>query len=131
MSDLLRRLETQDRKLEELEQSMRKVFSEYSRTIDERISKGLEVVLESETKKRLEQSTAAEQTVATQLEPRLSQLGRVAHQDKDDGVAKEVILAVADIRANLDSISARVSKLESTAGFGPKLRTLKKTPAGP
>jgi hypothetical protein len=128
MSDLLRRLETQDRKLEELEQSMRKVFSEYSRTIDERISKGLEVVLESETKKRLEESATIEQKVATQLEPRLSKLESEAHQDKDDGVAKEVLLAVADIRTNLDNVSARVSKLESTAGLSPKLRTLKKTP---
>lgn len=188
MSDLLRRLETQDRKLEDLEQSMRKVFSEYSRTIDERISKGLEVVLESETKKRLEESATLVQKVATQLEPRLSNLEQkaaaqpepspsalvqkvatlleprlsnleqkvaaqleprpsdleqkvtalleprlsklesVAHQDKDNGVAKEVLLAVADIRANLDHISSRVSKLESTAGFGPKLRTLKKAP---
>ena len=158
MSDLLRRLETQDRKLEELEQSMRKVFSEYSRTIDERISKGLEVVLESETKKRIEESAALVQKVETQLdsrlsdlehkvasqqeprpsdfeqkvaallEPRLSKLESVAHQGKDDDVAKEVLLAVADVRANLDNISARVSRLESTAGFGPKLRTLKKTP---
>ncbi len=126
MSDLLRRLETQDRKLEELEQSMRKVFAEYSRSIDERISKGLEVVLESETKKRLEEQTALKQKVAQELEPRLSKLEAIAHADKDNGVAKEVILAVADIRENLDQMSARMSKLESSSGLGPRVRTLKK-----
>ncbi len=125
ISDLLRRLEAQDRKLEELEQSMRKVFSEYSRTIDERISKGLEVVLESETKKRIEDIEGLKKAAA-ELEPRFARLESVAHPEKDDGVAKEVILAVADIRANLDQLSSRVSKLESSAGFGPKIRTLKK-----
>ncbi len=127
LSDLLRRLESQDRKLEELEQSMRKVFAEYSRTIDERISKGLEVVLESETKKRLEEGESVRKKVVSELEPRVAKLESVAHAERDNGVAKEVLLAVADVRANLDQISARISKLESAAGLSARLRTLKKT----
>ncbi len=138
-SDLLRRLENQDRKLEDLEQSMRKVFAEYSRSIDERITKGLEVVLESETKKRLEGQNAVHQKVMAdvesrltkmdaigQLEPRLANLEAMAHHEKDDGVAKEIILAVADIRATMDQVSARVTKLESTTGLSQRVRTLKK-----
>lgn len=126
MSDLLRRVEAQDRKLEDLEQAMRKVFSEYSRTIDERISKGLEVVLESDTRKKLEDQLAAQQKGLADLDSRLTKLEPLAHPEKDDGVAKEVILAVADIRENLDSMSARLSRIESSLSLGQKVRTLKK-----
>jgi len=126
MSDLLRRVETQDRKLEDLEQAMRKVFSEYSRTIDERISKGLEVVLESENKKRLEEQAVVQQKGMQEFEARIAKLESIAHADKDDGVSKEVILAVADIRQSLDHVSARISRIESALNLGPKVRTLKK-----
>ncbi len=126
MSDLLRRLETQDRKLEELEQAMRKVFSEYSRTIDERISKGLEVVLESDGRKKLEAQAANQQKGLQELESRLVKLESIAHPEKGDGISKEVLLAVADIRDNLDNISARVSRVESSLTLGPRVRTLKK-----
>lgn len=126
MSDLLRRVETQDRKLEDLEQAMRKVFSEYSRTIDERISKGLEVVLESENRKRLEEQAVNQQKGLQELESRIVKLETIAHPEKGDGVAKEVLLAVADIRENLDLMSARVSRIESSLSLGPRVRTLRK-----
>lgn len=51
LSDVIRRVEVQDKKLEEIERSLRKVMSEYNRTIDERISKGLAVVLQASDKK--------------------------------------------------------------------------------
>ena len=51
LSDVIRRVEVQDKKLEELERSLKKVMSEYNRTIDERISKGLAVVLQASDKK--------------------------------------------------------------------------------
>ncbi len=50
-SEVIHRVESQDRKLEEIEQSLNKVLTEYSRTIDERISKGLAVILQASDKK--------------------------------------------------------------------------------
>jgi hypothetical protein len=51
MSDVIRRAEAQDKKLEELEQSMKKALSEFNRTMDERVSKGLAVILQASDKK--------------------------------------------------------------------------------
>jgi hypothetical protein len=51
LSDVIRRVEDQDKKLQELEQSLTKVISEYNRNIDERISKGLAVILQASDKK--------------------------------------------------------------------------------
>ncbi len=51
LSDVIRRVEDQDKKLQELEQSLTKVLSEYNRNIDERISKGLAVILQASDKK--------------------------------------------------------------------------------
>ena len=51
LSDVLRRTEAQDQKLEELEQALKKALSEFNRNIDERISKGLAVLLASSDKK--------------------------------------------------------------------------------
>jgi len=133
MSDLLRRLETQDRKLEDQEQAMRKVFAEYSRTIDERISKGLEVVMESDSRKRLEEQSEAHKKGFQEIDARLQgidsrlvKLESLSHAEKDDGVAKEIVLAVADIRENLDAMSARLSRIESSLSLGPRVRVLKK-----
>ena len=51
MSDVIRRAETQDKKLEELEQAMKKALSEFNRTLDEKVSKGLAVILQASDKK--------------------------------------------------------------------------------
>lgn len=51
LSDVIRRVEDQDKKLQEIEQSLTKALSEYNRNIDERISKGLAVILQASDKK--------------------------------------------------------------------------------
>jgi hypothetical protein len=51
LSDVIRRVEAQDQKLEELEQGMKKSLSEFNRNIDERVSKGLAVILAASDKK--------------------------------------------------------------------------------
>ncbi len=51
LADVIRRVESQDAKLQELEQSLNKALAEYNRNIDERISKGLAVILSSSDKK--------------------------------------------------------------------------------
>ena len=86
LSDVIRRVETQDKKLEELEKSLNKVLSELNRTIDERIGKGLAVILSSSDKKidkgLAALSTAARKDVGTgipkDLEMRLDKLEKAA-----------------------------------------------------
>jgi hypothetical protein len=51
LSDVIRRVEDQDSKLQEIEKSLTKALSEYNRNIDERISKGLAVILQASDKK--------------------------------------------------------------------------------
>jgi hypothetical protein len=51
LSDVIRRAEIQDKKLEELEQSLKKTLTEINRTADERIAKGLAVILAASDRK--------------------------------------------------------------------------------
>jgi hypothetical protein len=51
LSDIIRRAEIQDKKLEELEQSLKKALTEVNRTADERIAKGLAVILAASDRK--------------------------------------------------------------------------------
>jgi hypothetical protein len=51
LSDVIRRVEDQDKKVQEIEKSLTKALSEYNRNIDERISKGLAVILQASDKK--------------------------------------------------------------------------------
>lgn len=51
LSDVIRRAEAQDKRLEELEQATKKALSELNRTVDERVSKGLAVILSASDKK--------------------------------------------------------------------------------
>ena len=51
LSDVIRRAESQDKKLEELELALKKTLTEINRTMDERISKGLAVILAASDKK--------------------------------------------------------------------------------
>ena len=65
LSDVIRRVEDQDKKLQEIEQSLKKVLSEYNRTIDERISKGLAVILQASDKK-IDKGLAVVKSTGTQ-----------------------------------------------------------------
>ena len=86
LSDVIRRVETQDRKVEEIQKSLNKVLSELNRNIDERIGKGLAVILSSSDKKidkgLAALSTAARKDVGTgmpkDLEMRLERLEKAA-----------------------------------------------------
>jgi hypothetical protein len=51
LSDIIRRAEIQDKKLEEMEQSLKKTLTEINRTADERIAKGLAVILAASDRK--------------------------------------------------------------------------------
>jgi len=51
LSDLISRVESQDQKLEDLEGALRKALTELNRNMDERIAKGLAVILAASDKK--------------------------------------------------------------------------------
>jgi len=122
LSDVIRRVESQDQKLEEIEQSMTKTLSEFGRTIDERVGKGLAVVLSSSDRK-IDKGLSSIQDVVTrtnlesgaikELDKRLEAIENVAaaeHESK--GVSKEALLAIADLRQEVDRIAARTTKIE-------------------
>jgi len=51
LADIISRVESQDQKLEELEQALKKALTELNRNMDERIAKGLAVILSASDKK--------------------------------------------------------------------------------
>jgi hypothetical protein len=122
LSDVIRRVESQDQKLEEIEQSMTKTLSEFGRTIDERVGKGLAVVLSSSDRK-IDKGLSSIQDVVTrtnlesgaikEIDKRLKAIENIAaaeHESK--GVSKEAILAIADLRQEVDRVAARTTKIE-------------------
>ena len=127
LSDLIRRAEEQDKKLESLEKLLKKTLSEYTSTADERLSKGMSVMLSSvdsrienaiaDFKKRSEEDEAedgAEDEALRGLESRLDELEKAlknAPAPKDD-VSSELLLAVADLRENMKRANARLARIE-------------------
>jgi KaiC/GvpD/RAD55 family RecA-like ATPase len=121
MSDIIRRVEAQDQRLEELEENISKALSELQRTTDEKFGKGLAMVLASADRK-IDKGLATVQDGAknskssgsqAEIEKRLKSLEDAVKKLKDQtGVAKEVILATAQMRENLDRIGTRMTKIE-------------------
>jgi hypothetical protein len=122
MSDVIRRVESQDQRLEEIEQSMTKTLSEFGRTIDEKVGKGLAVVLSSSDRK-IDKGVSAIQDIVARtnqdsgtvkdLDKRLKAIEDIAageHESKN--VSKEVLLAIADLRQEVDRVAARTTKVE-------------------
>ncbi|MGQ9588568.1 MAG: hypothetical protein ACUVT7_09360 [Thermoplasmata archaeon] len=122
LSDLIRRVEAQDQRLEEMEKSLKKTFSEFNRTIDERISKGLAVVLSSSDKK-IDKGFAALSTVPTKeidvnLLKELAEKLRKLEETLDAvqmkrSLSDELVLAIAEVKDNLAKLNVRVTKIES------------------
>ncbi len=122
LTDVIRRVESQDQKLEEIEQAMNKGLTEFQRSVDEKIGKGLAVVLSSSDRK-IDKGLQAIQDAASapgrgdraakELEKRLDLLeeGFNALKDRHD-VSKEVLLAVSDVKQNLERLQSRTMKIE-------------------
>lgn len=121
LSDVIRRVEAQDQKLEEIEQSVKKALSEYERSVNERIGKGMAVVLSSSDRKIDKGLAAIEEAVKgfkdngyiENLEERVTALEK-ALEEKGHGhdVSREMVLAIASLRESMDRFAARVTKIE-------------------
>lgn len=121
LSDVIKRIESQDQRLEALEQSISKALAEFGKTLDDKVGKGLAVVLSSSDRKIDKSFTELQDRIAkvqsgevpVDLEARLKGIEESVSRvrDKPD-VAKEVVLAVADVRENMGRLGQRVTKIE-------------------
>jgi hypothetical protein len=123
LSDLIRRAEEQDKKLEDLEKLLKKSLSEYTSTADERLSKGLSVMLSSvdsrienaiaDYKRQMEKDDTMDKTIHG-IDSRLDKIEQ-SIQDippPKDNVSGELLLAVADLRENMKRANARLTRIE-------------------
>jgi hypothetical protein len=122
LSDVIRRIELQDQRLETLEQAITKGLAEFGTSIDEKVGKGLAVVLSSSDRKidkgllemqeqlgKLQTADSGPQDLAARL--RAIEDSLIGLRDRPD-VAKELVLAVADARDNMAKLDARVARIE-------------------
>lgn len=137
LTDVVRKVEAQDEALEKLELSMKKSLGEFHGMIDEKINQGLAVLMSSSDKKVDRLLVAAQKPVAadaagTELvalkdRMRLMEMNLLNTKTKRVDVSKELVLAVADLRDNLDRLNARILRLEQRADI-PLPRHVRRPP---
>jgi len=122
LSDVIRRIELQDQRLEALEQAITKGLSEFGKSIDEKVGKGLAVVLSSSDRKIDKGLLEMQEQIAKlpegggppgEFEVRLRAIedSLIGLRDRPD-VAKELVLAVADVRDSMGKLNARIMRIE-------------------
>jgi len=135
LTDLVARTEAQDRKIAELEESLRKVLVEFNQSVEERISKGLAIILSSSDRK-IDKGLAAldspdkkeERSGAVlDLQARIEKLEKGASElaESPEGVSEELVLAMAEVRENVRRLSTRITKIEQYLSATARTRTLK------
>lgn len=128
LTDVVRRVESQDATLERIEASMNKALGEFNYMIDERINQGLAVLVSnsdgSATRRGL--GVAEAPAIQTDIDPevtalkdRMQILESSLHtaQSRRADVSKELVNAVADLRDDIEQLSTRISRLEQKAGI--------------
>ena len=121
LSDVIRRIESQDQRLETLEHAITKGLSEFGKSLDDKLGKGLAMVLASSDRKidkgmselQAEIAMAQVNEAPQDIEARLTRLEEsLAGLGGRPEVAKELVLAMADVRENLGRLGQRVMRLE-------------------
>jgi len=135
LTDLIARTEAQDRRIADLEESLRKVLVEFNQSVEERISKGLAIILSSSDRKidkglaALESPDKKDQrsNAIVDLQARIEKLeeGAKAPAENPEGVSEELVLAIADVRENIRRLSTRITKVEQYLSTTARTRTLK------
>lgn len=135
LSDVIRRIESQDQRLEALEQVLSKGLSEFGKSLDDKLGKGLAMVLSSSDRKIDKAISELEAEVAVlhgeegprDVEGRLRRIEEsLSGMSGRPEVVKEMVLAVADVRDNLARISQRVVKIEQNLAEAAKQRPVMK-----
>jgi len=122
LSDIIKRVELQDQKLEQLEQAITKGLVEFHKIVDEKVGKGLAVVLSSSDRK-IDKGLAELQDqintlrsdggVSKDFNARLRAIEDMLVNLKDKPeVAKELVLAVADARTSMSRMDSRIARIE-------------------
>jgi len=135
LTDLIGRIEAQDRRIAELEESLRKVLVEFNQSVEERISKGLAIILSSSDRK-IDKGLAVlgssgkeggPTTGLSELEARIEKLeaGIEGAATASTGVSDELVLAVAEIREGQKRLNARITKVEQYLAATTRTRTLR------
>lgn len=123
LSDVIRRIESQDQRLEVLEQVLSKGLSEFSKGLDDKLGKGLAMVLSSSDRKIDKAISGLEAQIAMlhsdevprDLEDRLRRIEEsLSGMSGRPEVVKEMVLAVADMRDNLGRLTQRIVKIEQS-----------------
>ena len=127
LTDVVRRVESQDATLERIEASMNKALGEFNYMIDERINQGLAVLVSNPDDKSGRSIAAAKApAIQTAIDPEVSALkDRIqilegslhTAQARRADVSKELVMAVSDLRDNIEQLSTRISRLEQKAGI--------------
>lgn len=121
LSDIILRIESQDQRLEMLQQAISKGLSELGKSVDDKMAKGLAMVLSSSDRKIDKAMSELETQVAMShgddmpgdLEGRLRRVEEsLSGMSGRPEVVKEMVLAVADIREHMGRLSQRVTKME-------------------
>jgi predicted nucleic acid-binding Zn-ribbon protein len=103
LSDVIRRVESQDQKLEEIEVAMKKTLSELNVSMDERVSKGLALILQSSDKK-IDKGFAA-----------------IAETRKGDPeLPKELEMRLGELEKNIQAISMQVQAVQAKPSVDPE-----------
>ncbi|OGS57178.1 MAG: hypothetical protein A3K60_05735 [Euryarchaeota archaeon RBG_19FT_COMBO_56_21] len=126
LSNIIRIVESQEQKLEQLDSAMKKSLEEFHRSIDERISKGLAVILSASDKKidkgfaALAGGSRANPAIAfpKELEVRLENIEKMANahqmQIKEIGLREPPKMEMPqDILSKLDSLDKSAASLQA------------------
>lgn len=133
LSDIIRRIESQDQRLEVLQQVLTKGLSEFGKSLDDKLGKGLAMVLSSSDRKidkalsEVETQIAMlrDEEVPRDLEDRLRRIEEsLSGMSGRPEVVKEMVLAVADVRENLGRLGQRVTKIEQSLAEAAKQRAV-------
>lgn len=135
LSDIIRRIESQDQRLEVLQQVLTKGLSEFGKSLDDKLGKGLAMVLSSSDRKidkalsEVETQIAMlhDEEVPRDLEERLRRIEEsLSGMSGRPEVVKEMVLAVADVRENLGRLGQRVTKIELNIAEAARQRAVVK-----
>ncbi len=135
LSDIIRRIESQDQRLDVLQQVLSKGLSEFGKSLDDKLGKGLAMVLSSSDRKidkalsEVETQIAMlrDEEVPRDLEDRLRRIEEsLSGMSGRPEVVKEMVLAVADVRENLGRLGQRVTKIELSLAEAAKQRAVVK-----
>lgn len=135
LSDIIRRIESQDQRIEMLRQILTKGLSELGKSVDDKLGKGLAMVLSSSDRKIDKAISEFEAQIAmlhgddvpSGLDERLHRIEELlSGMGGRPEVVKEMVLAVADVREGMARLGQRMTKIEQHLAEAAKQKPVQK-----